>query len=258
VDNSERFRNAVPARALKPLVVIPAFNEAARLGAVLKGVRAVDPALTILVVDDGSDDDTAATARRGGARAIRLPFNMGAGVAAQTGYKYALREGYDCVVQLDADGQHEPADIPALLDVIARGEADVALGSRFLARSEYRAGGVRRLGMGLFGLLTWLQTGVRFSDVTSGYRALNRDVVRFFATEWYPSDYADADVLITLLRAGFTVREIPVRMYPRAGGRSMHAGLRPVYYVFKMLLLMALAPFRRERFERKGSSTWRD
>ena len=237
---------------MKPLVLVPAYNEAARIARVLAGIRAVVPDATMLVVDDGSGDDTTAVARAAGARVMRLPFNLGAGVAAQTGYKLAVREGYDCVVQLDADGQHEPADISALLDVIARGEADVVIGSRFLGGAGYRSGLLRRTGMGLFRWLAWLLTGVWFSDVTSGFRALGGDVVRFVATEWYPTDYADADVLITLCRAGFRLREVPVRMYPRTGGLSMHAGLRPVYYVFKMLLSVALAPLRREPAQRKG------
>jgi hypothetical protein len=100
--------------------------------------------------------------------------------------------------------------------------------------------------MGLFRWLAWLVTGVRFTDVTSGFRAFAGDVVGFVATEWYPTDYADADVLITLRRAGFRLKEVPVRMYARTGGRSMHAGLRPIYYVFKMLLSVALAPLRRD------------
>jgi glycosyltransferase involved in cell wall biosynthesis len=231
---------------VKPLVLVPAFNEAMRIGGVLAGIRAAVPDATVLVVDDGSSDATATVARAAGARVVRLPFNLGAGVAAQTGYKLAVRERYDCVVQLDADGQHEPADIPTLLALIARSEADVVIGSRFLGRADYRPGVLRRVGMGLFGWLAWLLTGVTFSDVTSGFRAFSGDVVRFVATEWYPTDYADADVLITLRRAGFRLCEVPVRMYPRAGGRSMHAGLRPVYYVFKMLLSVALAPLRRD------------
>ena len=229
----------------RPLVVIPAYNEAARLGRVLQGVRAADPSLAILVVDDGSTDDTAGVARAAGARVVRLPFNMGAGVAAQTGYKFALAEGYDCLVQLDADGQHEPADIPALLGVVVRGEADVAIGSRFLGRGDYRVGALRGVGMGLFRLLAYVMTGVRFSDVTSGFQALNRDLLRFFIDERYPVDYPDADVLIMLHRAGFRVQEVPVRMYPK-NGASMHAGLKPLYYVYRMLLAIALMPLRAE------------
>lgn len=238
---------------MKSLVLVPAFNEAARVGRVLAGVRAAVPDATILVVDDGSSDHTADVARAAGARVVRLPFNLGAGVAAQTGYKLAVREGHDCVVQIDADGQHEPADIPALLAVIQRDEADVVIGSRFLGGVAYQPALLRRAGMGLFRWLAWLLTGVRFSDVTSGFRAFSGDVLRFVATEWYPTDYADADVLITLRRAGFRLREVPVRMYPRAGGRSMHAGLRPIYYVFKMLLSVALAPLRHEPAARKGA-----
>jgi glycosyltransferase involved in cell wall biosynthesis len=238
---------------MKPLVLVPAFNEAARITRVLAGVRTAVPDATVLVVDDGSTDDTARAARMAGARVVRLPFNLGAGVAAQTGYKLAVREGFDCVVQLDADGQHEPADIPALLEVIASRQADVAIGSRFLGGVAYRPGLLRRAGMGLFRWLAWPLTGIRFSDVTSGFRAFSGDVIRYVAAEWYPTDYADADVLITLRRAGFRLQEVPVRMYPRLGGRSMHAGLRPIYYVFKMLLSVALAPLRREPAERTGA-----
>jgi glycosyltransferase involved in cell wall biosynthesis len=238
---------------MKSLVLVPAFNEAARIGRVLRGVREAVPDATILVIDDGSGDETADIARASGARVIRLPFNLGYGVAAQTGYKLAVREGYDCVVQLDADGQHEPADIPALLAVIQSGQADVAIGSRFLAGIPYDPGMLRRAGMGLFRWLAWVLTDLKFSDVTSGFQAFSGDVVRFAATEWYPTDYADADVLITLRRAGFRLREVPARMYPRSGGRSMHAGLRPIYYVFKMLLSVVLAPLRRETAARRGA-----
>ena len=235
------------------LLLIPAFNEAAVLGKVLDRVGKVAPGVPVVVVDDGSTDDTAAIARQGGAHVLRMPFNMGYGVALQTGYKYALQQGYECVIQLDGDGQHEPADIPALLEVIKRGEADVALGSRFLGGGTYRPGMGRRLGMSLFGLLAFALTGVRFSDVTSGFQALNADVLRFFTAERYPVDYPDADVLIMLTRAGFKIKEVPVRMYSRAGAGSMHSGLRPFYYVFKMLLSVLLTPLRREALKGKGA-----
>lgn len=237
---------------MKPLVIIPAFNEAATIGAVLGRIRTVDPALPVVVIDDGSTDDTSTIARNAGALVLRLPFNMGCGVALQTGYKYALREGYDCVIQLDGDGQHEPGDIPALLTTIERQEADLAIGSRFADLTTYRPTLPRKIGMRLFRLLAFALTGVRFSDVTSGFRALNEAVLRFFMAERYPEDYPDADVLIMLHRAGFRIKEVPVRMYARKGGRShQHAGLRPVYYIFKMLLSISLAPLRREVFEQK-------
>lgn len=238
---------------MRPLVVIPAFNEAGSLGKVFDGIRAVDPGLPVVVVDDGSTDGTSRVARDAGARVVRLPFNMGYGVALQTGYKYALSEGYDCVVQLDGDGQHEPADIPALLEVIKRGEADVALGSRFLGGMTYQPDLARRIGMRLFGLLAFALIRVRFTDVTSGFQALSGDVLRFFTAERYPVDYPDADVLIMLARAGFRIKEVPVRMYQRKQAGSMHSGLRPIYYVFKMLLSVLLTPLRREAFKRRES-----
>jgi glycosyltransferase involved in cell wall biosynthesis len=236
---------------INPLVVIPALDEAATIGGIVGRVRALGVRLAVLVIDDGSTDGTARRARDAGAQVVRLPFNMGYGVALQTGYKYALRHGYDCVVQMDADGQHEPDDIPALLGVIERREADLALGSRFISGRVYRPTLSRRLGMRLFRTLAFALTGIRFSDVTSGFQALSQDLLRFFTTERYPGDYPDADVLIMLQRAGFTVKEVPVRMYPKASPRSMHSGLRPIYYVFKMLLAISLTPLRHEVAERR-------
>jgi glycosyltransferase involved in cell wall biosynthesis len=235
------------------LALIPAFNESATIGQVVRGVRAVAPELPIVVIDDGSTDGTGAIARAAGASVVRLPFNMGYGVAVQTGYKYALRRGCDCVVQLDGDGQHEPADLPALVDAIVRGGADVALGSRFLGGGSYRPGPLRRLGMRLFSWLALLLGGRRFTDVTSGFQALSGEAMRFLAADRYPPDYPDADVLLMLDRSGFEIREIPVRMYRKPCGRSMHAGLRPVYYAFKMLLSVSLTSIRREAFDRRGS-----
>jgi hypothetical protein len=239
-------------RRMRTLVVIPAYNEADGIANVIDGVRKADPTLAVLVVDDGSADDTAGEARRAGAAVVRLPVNLGYGHALQTGYKYALRCGFDRVVQLDGDGQHEPADIPKLLAVLDRGGVDVALGSRFLSDVGYQPGMTRATGMRLFRCLAFLATRRRFSDVTSGYQALARDVLQFFATERYPADYPDADVLIMLIRAGYRVEEVPVRMYAKRGGRTMHAGLRPIYYTFKMLLSMLLMLLRDEGRSRGG------
>ncbi|MBI2528734.1 MAG: glycosyltransferase family 2 protein [Candidatus Rokubacteria bacterium] len=235
---------------MNPIVLIPALNEAASIARVVGAIRTAVPGVPVVVVDDGSTDGTASIARAAGARVVRLPFNMGYGVALQTGYKYALRHGHDCVVQLDGDGQHEPADIPALVEAIAGGGADVALGSRFLGKDDYRPDLIRRIGMQLFSRLAFLLGGTRLTDVTSGFQALSGDVVRFLAADRYPSDYPDADVLLMLQRSRFRIQEVPVRMYGRRGGRSMHSGLRPVYYAFKMLLSVSLTSLRREGFDR--------
>lgn len=219
----------------RSLVLIPAYNEAARIGGVVESIRSILPHTPILVVNDGSRDDTAAIAGKSGAIVVSHPFNMGYGVAIQTGYKYAFANGYDYLVQIDGDGQHDPACIPQLLAVLQRGDADFVLGSRFLGTS-YRPPFARRVGMALFRSIVTLVTGTFISDTTSGFQAFNRDVIRFFTTDIFPVDYPDADMLIMLHRAGFSLCEVPVRMYENSEGKSMHSGLKPIYYMFKMLL----------------------
>lgn len=229
---------------MKTLVVIPAFNEAPRVGRVVSGVRDALPGADVLVIDDGSRDDTGPRARSAGARVVALPFNLGYGVALQTGYKYALAQGYDFVLQMDADGQHEARDLPALLEVVQSNRADVAIGSRFLGDRHYRAPFPRRLGIRLFAAIASWMTHTRVTDPTSGFQALNRRVVQYYASPAYPADYPDADVLIMLHYAGFRFAEVPVKMYAGDGGKSMHAGLRPLYYVFKMSLSILMVMLR--------------
>ncbi len=229
---------------MKTLVIIPAFNEAPRVGRVLASVRACLPAADILVVDDGSADETARCARAAGALVVSHPFNLGYGTALQTGYKYALAKDYAFVLQLDADGQHEARDLIPLLEVVQANRADVAIGSRFLGGRKYRAPFVRRIGMQLFAAIASLSTHTRVTDPTSGFQALNRRVLRYYASPAYPVDYPDADVLIMLHYAGFRFVEVPVTMYPANSGRSMHGGLRPLYYVFKMFLSIFMVLLR--------------
>lgn len=226
------------------IVIIPAFNEEERIAAVVAGIRVAVPAVDILVVNDGSRDATVANARQAGAIVVSHPFNMGYGVSIQTGYKYALRHGYDYLVQIDGDGQHDPAHIPQLLGIVESGEADFVLGSRFLSTSSYRPPLLRRLGMAFFRKIVSLVIRQPMTDCTSGYQAFNREVMQFFAGELFPCDYPDADVLISLHLAGFCIREIPVRMYANAAGKSMHSGLKPLYYVFKMLLSITVTLLR--------------
>lgn len=227
----------------RSLVLIPAYNEAARIAGVIANIKRAVPELPVLVVNDGSRDDTAAVAGGAGAIVVSLPFNMGYGVAIQTGYKYAREKGYDYLVQLDADGQHDPSCIPALLAPVMQGQADIAIGSRFLGNS-YTPPLARRLGMALFRKIVTLVTGKACTDTTSGFQAFNRDVVRFFAQDIFPVDYPDADMLIMLHRAGFRMTEVPVRMFENSEGKSMHSGLKPLYYMFKMLLSICVTLMR--------------
>lgn len=226
------------------IIIIPAFNEEKRIAGVIQSIKNAVPDVEILVVNDGSRDETAFEARRAGAVVVSHPFNMGYGAAIQTGYKYARDKGYDYLVQLDADGQHDPSCIPALLAPVVNGDADIAIGSRFLGNS-YRPPFTRRVGMAIFRKIVSLVTGTSVTDTTSGFQAFNREIILFFATDIFPVDYPDADMLIMLHRAGFRMIEIPVRMFENCEGKSMHSGLKPLYYMFKMLLSILVTLLRK-------------
>jgi glycosyltransferase involved in cell wall biosynthesis len=231
---------------VKTLVLIPAFNEAARIGPVVQKVREMCPEYDVVVINDGSRDNTVAAAQAAGAEVVSHPFNMGYGVAIQTGYKYALRKDYDFLVQMDGDGQHDPSFIPQLLAPVVAGKNDFVLGSHFLGVESYEPSLARRFGMAFFRQLVSRLIGQRITDSTSGFQAFNRRVIRFFTTEVFPCDYPDADMLITLHRAGFHIGEAPVRMYANAEGKSMHSGWKPIYYMFKMLLSIFVTLLRKK------------
>lgn len=234
-----------PDGSSRILVVMPAFNEASRIRRMVEAVRS-QVAGDVLVVDDGSSDDTAGEARRGGARVAVHPVNLGYGAALQTGYRWALKRGYGAVLQLDADGQHDPASIPGLLEALSR--ADVVVGSRFLGERSYRPPLLRRMGMWLFGRVASALAGQRITDPTSGFQAISAEALRFYAHERYPVDYPDADVLAMVARSGLRLAEVPVRMLPSPPGKSMHAGAwKPLYYVARMSLALFLVPLRSEK-----------
>jgi glycosyltransferase involved in cell wall biosynthesis len=228
----------------RTIIVMPAHNEAGNIERVITELRQAVQGLDFVVIDDYSSDDTAAVAERMGAEVVRLPCNLGYGGAVQTGFRYAVQRGYDYAVMMDSDGQHDPRSVPALLEVVENGEADVALGSRFLGRMEYRSSWVRRLGMSIFSRLVSTVTGRHFTDATSGLQALNREVLDFFSRDNYPVDFPDADTIILLHYAGFQVKEVPVTMRERISGESMHASLKPIYYVFKMALAIFIVMLR--------------
>jgi glycosyltransferase involved in cell wall biosynthesis len=233
------------------LVIIPAFNEEERITSVIQGIKQYLPPAEILIVDDGSWDGTRRKAEAEGVKVVSHPFNMGYGTGLQTGYKYALRKGYDWLIQMDGDGQHDPASMLALISVVQIGEADVAIGSRFLKNEDhasglpsYRPPFLRRVGMRFFGrIASWL-TQQRITDPTSGYQAMNRKVLEWVSGDHFPVDYPDADVIIMLHRSGFRIKEVPVQMYLNEANKSMHSGWKPVYYIFKMLLSILLTLMR--------------
>ena len=226
------------------ILIVPAYEEVERIGDVLRRVRAVPLDLEIVVVDDGSRDATGALAAAEGATVLRHPFNLGYGAALQTGYKYALQQGARIVVQMDADGQHEPDEIPALVARIESGSCDLVVGSRFIGAGDYRMGALRSLGRALFSGLAGL-AGLHVSDPTSGFQAMNREVLEVYARDFFPADYPDVDVLLTAFRHGLRVGEHPVRMRAETRRSRIHGGLRSIYYVYKMLLATWTATTRR-------------
>jgi glycosyltransferase involved in cell wall biosynthesis len=230
------------------LVVVPAHDEEASLPATLAAVRECLPLATVVVIDDCSGDRTAEVAAGGGAEVVTLPCNLGYGGAVQAGFKYALARGFRFVLQLDADGQHDPASAAALLAPVLAGEVEVAIGSRFLGQAHYPIPALRRLGMRLFARVVTFVSRQRFTDPTSGYQALGPKAIEFFAHDNYPSDFPDADTIILLVLAGFRVREVPVVMRARSAGSSMHSNLKAGYYVSKMFLSITMVLLRRRMF----------
>jgi len=227
------------------LIIMPAHNEAQNIGSVIEAIRQVTPGVDLLVVNDASRDRTADVAREAGARVVTLPCNLGYGGAVQTGYRYAVDHRYDIGLIMDADGQHEPADIATLLGVIQRGEADLALGSRFLGNLEYSPSWTRHVAWAFLRRLASCMTGVQITDPTSGFQAMTGEVMQFFARDNYPADFPDADTIITVNFAGFRIKEVPVTMRDRMSGEAMHNTLKGFYYMFKMFLSIYMVWLRR-------------
>ena len=240
------------------LVIIPAFNEGVMIGELVRQIRALDLGIPsqVLVIDDGSADNTAEEARKAGARTVSLIQNLGYGFALQTGYHVAVEEAFDIVLQMDGDGQHPPACIPSLLDLLLKEECDVVIGSRGLADVPYPMPFARRAGQKFFGWLLFVMSGLRIHDPTSGFQAFNSRVVKMLTTDDFPGDYPDTNVLLYLNLHGFKIREVPAAFRTNPRGTSMHSGIvRPAYYIYKMLFSMAIVRWRLKRTTpRKGDA----
>lgn len=228
------------------LAVVPALDEEATIGRVIAEIRRAAPGMAIVVVDDGSSDRTVEIARLAGATVLELPFNLGIGGAVQTGFRYALQEGFDIVVQVDADGQHDPGELDRLLPPLLEEDTDVVIGSRFADRdTEVHANPARRLGMHAFAMVISAAIGQRIRDTSSSFRALNRRAVAFCAAE-YPHGFLETiEVTALLAHQGFRLVEVPIKMRPRRTGRSSLGVLTSLLYAAKVLLAVLVSRFRR-------------
>lgn len=229
----------------RALVIVPAFNEEAALPAVLDDLHRRRPDLDVVVVDDGSADDTARVASERGVVVLSLPFNLGIGGALRTGFRYAVRHGYSAALQFDADGQHDVGEIATLLSGL--NDADMVIGSRFAdERKVYDVGRVRAGAMAVMRVAVRQLTGRRFTDPTSGFRAFSRPVLELFAKR-YPDEYLEVIESLLLASAhGFKVEEVPVQMHARQGGQPSTRQLRLLYHYLRVLFVVsAHTPVRR-------------
>jgi glycosyltransferase involved in cell wall biosynthesis len=225
------------------LVVMPAFNEEAAIGDVIAEVFQALPGVRCLVVDDGSNDHTSLVAKKAGAIVATLPYNLGVGGAMRVGFTYALAEGFANVVQVDADGQHDPQSIQQLIDQLDT--ADLVLGARFAGEGEYVAKGPRRWAMVVLAGLLSRSAGTRLTDTTSGFRASGPRAVRLFA-EHYPAEYLGdtLESLVIAARAGCVIRQVPVSMRPRAGGTPSHRPVKAAVFLLRVGVAMLFAFLR--------------
>jgi glycosyltransferase involved in cell wall biosynthesis len=227
------------------LAVVPAYNESATIADVVRALREHAPGFDTLVIDDGSTDGTGTLAANAGATVLRLPFNLGIGAAVQTGFVYAREHAYDFLAQVDGDGQHDAVELERLVETMEQQTADVVCGSRFLTdEHRYPVPISRRTGIHIFAFLLSRIVGMRVSDPTSGFRLYNRRTIELFA-HYYPHDYPEVEAVLILHHHGLRMREVPVRMHVRGGGRSSISTGKSAYYMLKVLLALFVGLGRR-------------
>jgi glycosyltransferase involved in cell wall biosynthesis len=220
------------------LIIIPGYNEEENIAKVLQGILAQGLAADILVVNDGSLDQTAWIASQYPVTVVSHPYNLGYGAALQTGYKYATAKGYSFVLQFDGDGQHDPSNLKLLMNELEKGNVDIVIGSRYLeGGTSFKTGAAKQVGVQFFRRLIKVTTGQKVSDPTSGLRGISAKVFAYYAVrDRFPADFPDADILIQQILRKYRIREIPAHMRIREAGVSMHAGLKPLLYMMKISL----------------------
>jgi glycosyltransferase involved in cell wall biosynthesis len=237
------------------LAVVPSYNEAATIVGVVQSLRERAPRFDVLVIDDGSTDETAALAAMAGARVLQMPFNLGIGGAVQAGFLLARDHGYDFMAQVDGDGQHDPAELERLMDAMdGSPQLDMVCGSRFLTQDQrYPAPISRRTGIHVFAALLSRVVGGRVTDPTSGFRLYNRRAIELFARD-YPHDYPEVEAVLMLHHHRLRMREVPVKMYTRGGGVSSISTGKSAYYMAKVLLALFVGLVRRRPVVEPGDN----
>lgn len=241
INKNDLLNNSYLAKVIKKtLVIIPAYREEKHIGFIVSKLQKLG--FDVLVVNDASPDGTAKKAKEANAIVLSHPFNMGVAVALQTGYKYALLNGYTYIINLDGDGQHNPDDSIFLLHALVSTNADIVIGSRFLSIGNYTMQPFRFIGKKFFSFLIKIITGQRITDPTSGYRALSHKALFLWSSEKFADEYPDADMLILSHRNGCKIIEIGVTMYQNTTDQSIHSGIiRPIYYMFRMCVGVVMA-----------------
>lgn len=224
----------------KILVIIPAYNEAQNIERVIDELEETALPYDYIIINDCSKDDTLQVLERRKGKVVSLAVNLGIGGAVQTGYLYALENDYDIAVQLDGDGQHDPFYLKDLVEAIVSGKANICIGSRFVIREGFQSSSFRKAGISFLSFLIYLCTGKKIKDVTSGFRAVDRKYIKFFADN-YPQDYPEPEAIVAAYRTGADIKEVPVVMRERIGGVSSIDFKRAVYYMIKVTLSILLA-----------------
>jgi glycosyltransferase involved in cell wall biosynthesis len=233
------------------LIILPAWNESEGIADVIREIQWKLPGADALVVDDGSADNTAQVAVAAGAMVAKLPYNLGVGGAMRLGYRYAHEHDYDVAIQVDADGQHDPGYVPALLSALD--SADLVIGARFAGEGDYQVSGPRKWAMGLLSVVLSRIAKTRLTDTTSGFKACNKQMIEFFA-KWYPVEYLGDTIesMVGAIRCGFVVRQVPVAMRERTTGTPSASPVKAMVYLARAGFVLMLAMTRKVPERVKG------
>lgn len=246
-----KTQNQTSLDGKKILIIVPAYNEAQNIGQTLTDIKTSAGFADVIVINDGSLDTTAKIVTQSQTNLIDLPFNLGIGGAMQAGYKYAASQGYDIAIQVDGDGQHDASSVRELIEPLLTVEVDMVIGSRHIEDRGYNVPLARRTGMMLFARMLSLIIGQLVTDTTSGFRAVNRRTIQFFA-ENYPTDYPEVESLVICHFAGLKLIEVPVFMRHRQGGRSSITAIHAPYYMIKVSLAVLIWLIRRKPILKGG------